>query len=515
MGVMWYQLLVGDVSRELHPGWAKELTLRHGVPRSHLDLIDRCVGWFDERPRHAGELLALMRARPVEEAAVPVAAVQVTAVPSPAAVTGRPPAAVTGTAAPVDDLHEEMLHTLVKQLETQHRQFAQQDQSLGVSLGTAGGLGIATFLVLVSSTHSSWGALLAGLLVSGLVGGAIYLSRLGRRGAARERLMLTIHTLTSEFPEEVRAWGGESVLRHPELVAQIARRLGLAPPARPKEEGPAQLEMPTLEPAQRRRLAAQLRPLAKQQAELDGPGTRRHVPFVLALLIGLVLGGAIGSGIGALIFAYRGPVQGYVGGNIYMMRYADYRENSLTEGQYHLDHRKVTTAAVAAGVFSGATVCAVVMLLLAYRTWYRRRLLVGLLLGLLVGAPAGVGTGLLYGGQNAPSWTYVQGGRWGQKEFYDASGRKLDEVAFELAERTAIATTLTAGIGVGLLLVLAVMALSQRWYHRRVVESRQRLAEGVEQLAGSFPQVVAACGGKEALLRPGQIRRCLRAVEAV
>src|SRR5262249_41461211 len=28
LGVMWYQMLAGDVSRELHPGWARELEAR-------------------------------------------------------------------------------------------------------------------------------------------------------------------------------------------------------------------------------------------------------------------------------------------------------------------------------------------------------------------------------------------------------------------------------------------------------------------------------------------------------
>jgi tRNA A-37 threonylcarbamoyl transferase component Bud32 len=62
LGVMWYQLLVGDVSRELHPGWAKELSLRFGVPRAHLDLIERCVGWIEDRPPDAGALLPLLTA---------------------------------------------------------------------------------------------------------------------------------------------------------------------------------------------------------------------------------------------------------------------------------------------------------------------------------------------------------------------------------------------------------------------------------------------------------------------
>jgi len=61
LGVMWFQLLIGDVSRELHHGWAKELTLRFRVPADHIALIERCVGWYDERPKDAGELLPLLQ----------------------------------------------------------------------------------------------------------------------------------------------------------------------------------------------------------------------------------------------------------------------------------------------------------------------------------------------------------------------------------------------------------------------------------------------------------------------
>src|SRR5207248_6399488 len=44
LGVIWYQLLVGDMRRELHPAWAKELTGRFGVPTEQVALIERCVG---------------------------------------------------------------------------------------------------------------------------------------------------------------------------------------------------------------------------------------------------------------------------------------------------------------------------------------------------------------------------------------------------------------------------------------------------------------------------------------
>lgn len=64
LGVLWYQLLVGDVARELHPGWPDELIEEFQTPGEHLELIRRCVGYFKKRPPHAGELLALMRASP-------------------------------------------------------------------------------------------------------------------------------------------------------------------------------------------------------------------------------------------------------------------------------------------------------------------------------------------------------------------------------------------------------------------------------------------------------------------
>lgn len=64
LGVMWYQLLVGDVTRELHHGWARELEAKFDTPRPHINLIESCVGWFEERPKDAGELLRLLRLLP-------------------------------------------------------------------------------------------------------------------------------------------------------------------------------------------------------------------------------------------------------------------------------------------------------------------------------------------------------------------------------------------------------------------------------------------------------------------
>lgn len=60
LGVMWYQLIVGDVTRELHPGWTDELKEEFQTPRAHTELIQRCVGYFKKRPAHAEELLNLL-----------------------------------------------------------------------------------------------------------------------------------------------------------------------------------------------------------------------------------------------------------------------------------------------------------------------------------------------------------------------------------------------------------------------------------------------------------------------
>jgi serine/threonine protein kinase len=58
IGVMWYQLLVGDCTRELHQGWHDELADEHDIPQKQIDLIQTCVGYIKKRPATAGELLA-------------------------------------------------------------------------------------------------------------------------------------------------------------------------------------------------------------------------------------------------------------------------------------------------------------------------------------------------------------------------------------------------------------------------------------------------------------------------
>jgi serine/threonine protein kinase len=61
LGVLWYQLLLGDVTREMAHGWADELIEEHAVPAAHVEAIRKCVGLVKHRPENAGKLLDVLR----------------------------------------------------------------------------------------------------------------------------------------------------------------------------------------------------------------------------------------------------------------------------------------------------------------------------------------------------------------------------------------------------------------------------------------------------------------------
>ena len=175
LGVLWFQLLAGDVSRELHPGWAKELAVRFRVPREHLGLIERCVGWLDERPRDAGELLPLLRK--VAEAP---------AVPPPPPPSGAPP-----ETEPPDARRRKELARMLMEVENGFLQAntAKADETLAKMHG-----------------HSY---------------------DKSRLTTAETNRTEAIQRLIREFPEEVQSWGGVSWLHNLDAVRRILRRLHL------------------------------------------------------------------------------------------------------------------------------------------------------------------------------------------------------------------------------------------------------------------------------------------------
>ncbi|HEV3146115.1 MAG TPA: serine/threonine-protein kinase [Gemmataceae bacterium] len=116
LGVIWFQLLAGDTTRELHAGWAKELVVRHQVPQQHIGLIEQCVGWYEERPKDGSEFLKLLHALPTTPEATAVAAVAVTLPP-------RKPASLSDKTAPGWDRREQLLSRL-RQLQNQQQRGA-------------------------------------------------------------------------------------------------------------------------------------------------------------------------------------------------------------------------------------------------------------------------------------------------------------------------------------------------------------------------------------------------------
>jgi len=61
LGVLWYQMLVGEVTREMHPGWAEELISECQTPKKHVEVMQRCLGYYKRRPADAAELLRLLQ----------------------------------------------------------------------------------------------------------------------------------------------------------------------------------------------------------------------------------------------------------------------------------------------------------------------------------------------------------------------------------------------------------------------------------------------------------------------
>ena len=244
LGVVWFQLLIGDVSRELHPGWAKELTAKFGVPAAHIALIERCIGWFEERPKNAGELILPLRnlggqpvpVPPPEPAPVPahqpdtaVNAAQITPVPSD---TGRRRGAAA-TVARLAAAYTELTDMAKWRFET--------TVAYGFVLGLVVGLPTGFIFHEIWPTESmlidlgrkslDLRAAIVGTGV-GLWVWAVYvwLIRSGVKAVAKDieaKAAALVEELATDYPAEVAGWGGRAALRHPPTVRQLRDELDL------------------------------------------------------------------------------------------------------------------------------------------------------------------------------------------------------------------------------------------------------------------------------------------------
>lgn len=255
LGVLWYQLLVGDVTRELHPGWAAELAEEFNTPREHIDLIQRCVGWVKQRPAHAGELLTFLGQLHSPTSSPPPASAggeQPRAasrpegkdprerVPSPAGPGNKEPDAIPVTG----PFRKTLLLTRLTQLQRCHGEVGWASWNFpgrlvvfaGVFLAMAGGSGVGAMgyqvvHTFVGQPDKMWGGLpMVGIVLTGIMAGMAllyacirFMRRIGRNREARAatQLQAKIEELVAEYPDEVRSWGGRAKLEDPDVAAQV------------------------------------------------------------------------------------------------------------------------------------------------------------------------------------------------------------------------------------------------------------------------------------------------------
>jgi serine/threonine protein kinase len=493
LGVMWYQLLVGDVSRELHPGWAKELALRYKVPPAHIAFIDACVGYFDERPKHAGELLAMMRG---------AGAVVVT---SPSA----PPMAAPLSAIPVasgDEMRQTLLANVVKALLAAHRaSFAMKDR-LQAIFAPAGGVAFVAFVVGMSERTPFFLSLFFAVVVGGIVAGITTLVLKARSTANILNVEAKIEDLEREFPAVVAGWGGSIVLRDRALVKRIAREMGLGvePPEIPP---PAPPPLSKIDPARKALAVEQLRELRREQQKLHDHGPRKTVPWPLAIFLGVLLGVPAGIGVGAYAHTMTEPqeYQSYKDGKRLTEWYSS-RGFTLNESGVFQASRYAMLTAALTGIGSGVAVAVAVSLLLGVRPWYRRRLLTGLGLAALIAVPLGLGFGLLYHSQIKP---YTTGSYNAKVEYYNWRGTVIDEAFYEREQTYIMAHALLIGFASGAVLLVALTLAFHSVYARRARAAAVAVEEQARRTAEAFPELAAAGGGVEGLSRPGSARQLL------
>jgi serine/threonine protein kinase len=226
LGVLWYQLLVGDVTRELHPNWAKELAVKHQTPPEHIAVLERCVGWFEERAKDGGALLALLR--PLAEP--PVARAAPAADANPALDERFRSTILRGQLTTLLGCHENLGMVEARGGHVVGGVLA------GLIGGVAGGIGLWAFLYhsfnkpprqdrlfeeFIPEPVIYLVAILFGLSLFGLcLWGGIHGMR---RAYARLRQEITDKAgkMAEAFPAAVQAWGGPGVLEDKNAVKGI------------------------------------------------------------------------------------------------------------------------------------------------------------------------------------------------------------------------------------------------------------------------------------------------------
>jgi hypothetical protein len=291
LGVIWYQLLLGDETAELHPGWEDDLR-DAAAPEGQVALIRRCVGPAKKRPADGGELLNQMRDPTLAD-------------------DGPVPEGLLDQIERLRDAHADV--------ESASRPGV-AGQLLGVFVlfacfvATSGGFaGIAEAAFRNDRDHGMpWIPLVVcGGTVAGVALGLVARRRLLRRAEVRRSapqrhaVARAADVLAKVFPAAVAAWGGRDILLRREDVERIAGELAARAAVPPRERRRSFAIAPvsaapdrsagTAPPAQRTAPGAAngtlLRELVRQfrAAHADVAGARPSPPPIRAVAAAIAL----------------------------------------------------------------------------------------------------------------------------------------------------------------------------------------------------------------------------------
>jgi serine/threonine protein kinase len=495
LGVMWFQLLAGDVSRELHPGWAKELAARFIVPKSHLALLERCVGWLDERPKDAAELLPLLRGLQAGRAAPPPTIL------AEAPRTETPPSVVP--AGESGRMRQALMQSLVKRVEGGHRLLEVLERKKYRPLVGTVVLGILLVTMLLSAFGAAWHTV--GLAVPLIGGLAVLLWHLHQSQvkAVQQQIQQAMRTLGEEFPDAVQSWGGAPALRNPDTVREIVRSLPpLARPAAVKAAPPG--PVPRDERQRHEQLAEGLRQLAQDHADLGQFAQPKRLPLPLALALSLLLAG-LPLGLAAAFSYYR-----YFGPWEHSREFYDHLANPLDAADYTMQTRKHLAVTVALGLGTLLLVTAAGTWRLSRRPLFRGRTALAVAGSLLLlGMPAGAGAGGVWYAYFHPFYVGSPP-PYNASALHDYRGNSIPLVEYYALDKKAQAEAVAVGVAVCALLTALSAGLYLRGYRRRHAEAGRRLAGHVHELAAAFPVTVETWGGAKVLENREAVQHLLR-----
>ncbi|MFO0841610.1 MAG: hypothetical protein U0797_04305 [Gemmataceae bacterium] len=213
-------------------------------------------------------------------------------------------AAITLAARPADQMREGLLLSLVKQLHSAHQKVTSLRGWATVIWPAAAGFFFGMVVTAEGSGPAPGQEPPIGLTF--LFAGLGWYVRYWRQGNADLEVTETVRTLMAEFPGVVHDWGGEAVLRNPEMVGQLAQKLGVVEPP-PVAEAP----QPSLTGAERKAVAGRLARLGEVVGHAAGFGERKPLPWLLAGLIALAVAGGAGVGSAFAYLGYRAPLSFY------------------------------------------------------------------------------------------------------------------------------------------------------------------------------------------------------------